>query len=108
MRSIVFLETPVFTRRIRELVDDEDYRQLQVRLLLDPKAGDLIAGSGGLRKVRMAVRGRGKRGGARVIYYWIDARSRIYMLLVYAKNERDDLSREQVKVLRALVRQEFD
>ncbi len=108
MRSIVFLETPVFTRRIRELVDDEDYRQLQVRLLLDPEAGDLIAGSGGLRKVRMAVRGRGKRGGARVIYYWIDARSRIDMLLVYAKNERDDLSREQVKVLRALVRQELD
>jgi hypothetical protein len=107
MRSVVFLETPVFTRRIRELVDDEDYRRLQVRLLMDPEAGDLIAGSGGLRKVRMAVRGRGKRGGARVIYYWIGARSRIYMLLAYSKNERDDLSQEQVKALRALVRQEF-
>ena len=81
MRSVVFLETPVFTRRIRELADDEDYRRLQVRLLLDPEAGDLIAGSGGLRKVRMAVRGRGKRGGARIIYYWIGSRSLIYLLL---------------------------
>ena len=107
VRSAVFLETPVFTRRIRELVDDEDYRRLQIRLLLDPEAGDLIAGSGGLRKVRMAVRGRGKRGGARVIYYWIGARSRIYMLLAYAKNERDDLGEEQLKTLRSLVRREL-
>ena len=107
MRSFVFLETPVFTRRIRELVDDEDYRRLQVRLLLDPEAGDLIAGSGGLRKLRMAVGGSGKRGGARVVYYWIGARSRIYMLLVYAKNERDDLGEEQLKSLRSLVKQEL-
>jgi hypothetical protein len=108
MQSVVFLETPVFTRRIRELVDDEDYRQLQVRLLLDPEAGDLIAGSGGLRKVRMAVHGRGKRGGARVIYYWIRPGSQVYMLLAYAKNERDELSEEQLRTLRSLVRQELD
>jgi hypothetical protein len=107
MQSVVFLETPVFTRRILELVDDEDYRRLQIRLLLDPEAGDLIAGSGGLRKVRMAARGRGKRGGARAIYYWIAARSRIYMLLAYAKNERDDLSQAQIKLLRMLVRKEL-
>ncbi len=107
MRSVVFLETPVFTRRIRELVDDEDYRRLQVRLLLDPEAGDLIAGSGGLRKVRMAVRGRGKRGGARIIYYWIGTRPLIYLLLAYAKNEQDDLGEGQLKTLRALVQQEL-
>lgn len=107
MCSVVFLETPVFTRRIRELVDDEDYRRLQVRLLLDPEAGDLIAGSGGLRKVRMAVRGRGKRGGARIIYYWIGARSLIYLLLAYAKNEQDELDEGQLKSLRALVRMEL-
>jgi len=107
MQSVVFLETPVFTRRILELVDDEDYRRLQIRLLLDPEAGDLIAGSGGLRKVRMAARGRGKRGGARAIYYWIAARSRIYMLLAYAKNEQEDLSEQQLRTLRTLVKQEF-
>ena len=108
MRSVVFLETPVFTRRIRELVDDEDYRRIQVRLLLNPETGDLIAGSGGLRKIRMGVRGRGKRGGARVIYYWRGSRSRIFMLLAYAKNERDNLNGEQLRMLRTLVRQEFD
>lgn len=108
LRSVVFLETPVFTRRVRELVDDEDYRRLQVRILLNPEAGDLIAGSGGLRKIRMGVRGRGKRGGARVIYYWYGSRSQIYMLLVYAKNERDDLSGEQLIMLRTLVKLEFD
>jgi hypothetical protein len=74
MRSVVFLETPVFTRRIRELVDDEDYRRLQIRLLLDPEAGDLIAGSGGLRKLRMVVRGRGKRGGGGARHLLLDRR----------------------------------
>lgn len=107
MRSVVFLETPVFTRRIRELVDDEEYRRFQLRLLLDPEAGDLIAGSGGLRKVRMAVRGRGRRGGARIIYCWIESRSLVYLLLAYAKNEQDDLSEGQLKALRALVREEL-
>lgn len=108
VRSVVFLETPVFTRQVRELIDDEDYRRLQVRLLLDPEAGDLIAGSGGIRKIRVGIRGRGKRGGARIIYYWSGAGSRIFMLVAYAKNEQDDLSEEQLRRLRALVRREFD
>lgn len=108
MRSVLFLETPVFTRQVRALIDDEGYRRLQVRLLLDPEAGDLIAGGGGIRKIRVGVRGRGKRGGARIIYYWSGTRSRIYMLLAYAKNEQHDLSEEQLSKLRALVRQEFD
>lgn len=108
MQSLLFVETPVFTRRIRQLVDDEEYRRLQVRLLVDPEAGDLIAGSGGLRKVRMAARGRGKRGGARVIYYWGASRSSIFMLMAYAKNERDVLDAGELGILRALVRREFD
>jgi len=104
---MVFLETPVFTRRIKELVDDDQYRQLQVRLLEHPGAGDLIPGSGGLRKIRLGMVGRGKRGGSRVIYYWMAAKVRIYMLLVYAKNEQDDLTAEQLKELRLLVREEL-
>ena len=107
LRFVVFLETPVFTRRIKELVDDDQYRQLQLRLLAHPDAGDLIRGSGGLRKIRLGVAGRGKRGGSRVIYYWITAKAQIYMLLVYAKNEQDDLMEEQLKELRALVRKEL-
>lgn len=90
-----------------ELVDDDQYRLLQLRLVANPDEGDLIPGSGGLRKIRMAVAGRGKRGGARIIYYWVTSKSQIYMLLAYAKNERDDLTEAQLKALRDLVRQEF-
>jgi hypothetical protein len=60
-----------------------------------------------LRKIRIAASGRGKSGGARVIYYWVAARDQIYMLLAYAKNAQDDLNQDQLKTLRALVRQEF-
>jgi mRNA-degrading endonuclease RelE of RelBE toxin-antitoxin system len=104
---VVFLETPVFTRQIGELVEDDQYRQLQETLLARPDSGDLIPRSGGLRKIRIAASGRGKRGGARVIYYWVVAEDQIYMLLAYAKNAQDDLSEDQLKTLRALVRQEF-
>lgn len=104
---MIFLETPVFTRQIKELVDDEDYRLLQARLIANPDAGDLIPRSGGLRKVRMGVAGRGKRGGARVIYYWVTAKSQIYMLLAYAKNVQEDLTEEQLRLMRDLVKREF-
>jgi hypothetical protein len=104
---VIFLETPVFTRQIKGLVDDEEYRLLQARLIANPDAGDVIPRSGGLRKIRMGVSGRGKRGGARVIYYWVTAKSQIYMLLAYAKNVQEDLTEEQLRVMRDLVKQEF-
>ena len=104
---MIFLETPVFTRQIKDLVDDEEYRLLQARLLANPDAGDLIPRSGGLRKIRVGIAGRGKRGGARVIYYWVTAKSQIYMLVAYAKNVQDDLTDDQLRVMRALVKQEF-
>jgi hypothetical protein len=104
---VIFIETPVFTRQIKALVEDEEYRLLQLRLVANPDAGDLIPRSGGLRKIRVGVTGRGKRGGARVIYYWVTARSQIYMLLAYAKNAQEDLSEQQLRTLRALVKQEF-
>lgn len=94
--SVIFLETPVFTRQIKALVDDEEYRKLQLRLVANPDCGDLIPRSGGLRKIRLGVAGRGKRGGARVVYYWVSARSQIYMLLAYAKNVQEDLTQEQL------------
>ncbi len=89
------------------MVEEDQYRQLQETLVARPDAGDLIPRSGGLRKIRIAASGRGKRGGARVIYYWVVAKNQIYMLLAYAKNAQDDLSEDQLKTLRALVRQEF-
>lgn len=108
MPVVVFLETPVFTRQIKGLVDDEEYRLLQLHLVVNPDAGNLIPRSGGLRKIRLGVAGRGKRGGARIIYYWIAAKSRIYMLLAYAKNEQEDLTPDQLQTLRTLVAQELD
>ena len=104
---MIFFETPVFTRQIKTLSDDGSYRELQLQLMMRPDAGDLIPHSGGLRKIRMGLSGRGKRGGARVIYYWMKSKSQIYMLLAYAKNEQDNLTVEQLKTLRDLVREEF-
>ena len=67
-----FVETPIFTRQIKEMLSEGEYRALQGALILRPAQGALIRGSGGLRKIRFGLRGRGKRGGARVIYYWHD------------------------------------
>lgn len=97
---MVFIETPTFTKRVLELLDDEQYAALQTKLARQPDAGPLIPRSGGMRKIRWAAGGRGKRGGVRLIYYWWVARDRISMLLVYPKNEQDNLSADQVKQLR--------
>lgn len=104
---MVIIETSVFTRRLLELFIDEEYHKLQTALVNRPDSGSLIVGSGGLRKVRWALKGRGKRGGVRVIYYWAVARQQLLMLLIYPKNERDDLTPEQLKVLRKIVEEEY-
>jgi mRNA-degrading endonuclease RelE of RelBE toxin-antitoxin system len=85
------------------LLPDNEYRELQQELLFNPAAGDLIKGSGGLRKVRWRSQSKGKRGGIRVIYYWYVEDKEIYFLLAYGKNEKDDLSDKKVKLLKALV-----
>jgi hypothetical protein len=102
---IRFIETPVFTRQVVELMADTEYSKLQAALALRPELGDLIPETGGLRKVRWTeqARGRGKRGGVRVIYYWYRSDSLIYMLLAYSKIERDDLSTEQKRALKRLL-----
>ena len=104
---MVFIETSIFTRRVLRLLNDESYRLLQAELLQDPEKGDLMRGSGGLRKLRWAIPGRGKRGGVRVIYYWATSRYRFLMLLIYDKTEQDDLTAEQLRQLRQLVEREF-
>lgn len=104
---MVFLETSLFTKCIRDLISDEEYRVLQTALVGKPNLGAVIPGSGGIRKVRWAASGRGKRGGARVIYDWHRPDDRIYMLFAYPKNEQDDLTQEQAKILGRLVKEEF-
>ena len=104
---MVIRETTVFTKQVKQLLDAESYRLLQLRLVADPDAGALVPGTGGLRKVRWQGSGRGKRGGIRAIYYWAGQVDVILMLLAYPKNEQEDLTPEQKKILAALVREEF-
>jgi hypothetical protein len=104
-----FRETVVFTRNITVLLSEDEYAELQGTLVVQPEAGDLIKDTGGIRKLRWSQqrRGKGKRGGIRVIYYWYASGSLIYMLLAYSKDEQDDLSATQKKVLARLVKEEF-
>ena len=97
----------MFTRAIRWLLPDEEYRTLQLALVFRPEQGPVIRGSGGLRKVRWGAGGRGKRGGVRIIYYWDKPRGTFYMLFAYPKSEQEDLTPEQLQVLSRLVREEF-
>ncbi len=100
-----FLETSVFTKRITQILKDYEYADLQVYLTKQPEAGDVIPSGSGLRKIRWKARGKGKRAGIRVIYYWYFSRSQIFMLLAYKKNESTDLSKRQLKELAKLVKE---
>ena len=104
---MVIIETSVFTHQVQKLLDDDAYRELQLALAEHPEMGAVMVGSGGLRKVRWAVQGRGKRGGVRVIYYWAVEQNHLLMLLMYPKSERSDLTREQLKILRRIVEEEY-
>jgi len=104
---MVIIETSVFTRQVHELLEDDDYRKLQTALVNRPNTGSVIRGSGGLRKVRWALPGRGKRGGVRVIYYWAVEQEQLLMLFIYPKNERDDLTPAQLRILRRIVEEEY-
>jgi mRNA-degrading endonuclease RelE of RelBE toxin-antitoxin system len=101
-------ETPLFTRRVPELMDDDDYALLQAALIVNPQLGAVIPGMGGIRKVRWSGSSRGKRGGTRVIYFAAIARDTILMLYIYPRNEQEDLSEAQKKALRGVVRAEFE
>ena len=83
-----FVETPVFTTVITDVIKDDEYRRLQIALMLRPDQGPVIRGTGGLRKVRWANPGAGKRGGLRIIYYWAPADRAFYMLYAYARTSR--------------------
>ena len=101
------VETRIFTKALRGLLDEESYRALQLALVLRPEQGALIPGAGGLRKVRWGIEGKGKRGGVRIIYFWHPKESILYMLLVYGKNVQDDLTPAQLRTLSRLVREEI-
>lgn len=94
-----FVEAPLFTKLIYSYMNDAEYSALQTELASRPESGDIIPGSGGIRKVRWSGKGKGKRGGFRIIYYWKTRKDEIWLLTLYAKNEAEDIS---VNVLREI------
>jgi hypothetical protein len=105
---MVFVELTPFVRFREQNWTDDELRALQRFLLLTPAAGDVIRGTHGLRKLRWAASGRGKRGGARVIYYVQLSVDRIYLIHGYLKTEREDLTPQQLKVLATLMKEIAD
>jgi hypothetical protein len=106
----VFVELPAFERYRADYLDDEAFRDLQLSLMSDPEAGDTIMGTGGLRKLRFVDprRGKGKRGGLRVIYYWWVSGSQFWLFTVYDKDELSDLTPLQRKALKKMMKTELE
>jgi hypothetical protein len=106
----LFIELPGFDRRRSSYLDDDGYARLQANLLENPECGDVIAGTGGLRKARFADerRGKGKRGGLRIIYFWWKQRSEFWLFTIYDKDEFEDLSPKDKKWLKDQLERELD
>ena len=103
LEPMIFIETPAFTADMKELLPDHSYAELQRELIARPRAGDLIPGTGGLRKIRWKLPGQGKRGGARVIYYLRASQSQIWLLAIYGKGIKNDLTAAEKKRMRLFV-----
>ncbi len=103
-----FIEASGFYRQISALIEDDEYFLLQEYLLANPQAGDVIPGTGGIRKLRWQSSGRGKRGGARVIYYVATRYGRSALLVAYAKNRKGDLTKAEAKALSRYVKEHYD
>lgn len=105
----VFIELPPFQRLREQYFDDDTFQGMQVELMKNPEAGDIIQGTGGLRKFRFGDqrRGKGKRGGLRVIYYWRDTNDQFWLFTVYDKDEAADLTMDQRRVLRDRLQREI-
>lgn len=100
MQSVA--ETPIFTRQTEKIFSEDEKRELIDFLAENPLAGDEIPGMGGVRKVRFAASGRGKRGGARIIYYYLDETIPLYALLAYAKNAQTDMTPDEKRAVSAI------
>ena len=99
---LTFIELQGFSKRRQVLLPDDEFRVFQEILIENPEAGETISGTGGFRKIRWNRTGMGKRGGVRVIYYNVTSKGRIYLALIYPKNEQDDLTEAQKSVLKQL------
>ena len=106
----LFVELPAFSRHRSDYMNDEAFRALQTTLMRSPDAGDMIEGTGGLRKLRFAdaSRGKGKRGGLRIIYFWWEAGKQFWLFTLYDKDEMSDLSTKDKKALKEMIRLELE
>jgi len=104
---MVIIETPVFTRRVLDLLSDDEYKDFQSFIAANPASGDIIPRSNGLRKLRWSIKGKGKRGGSRIIYYWVKPKDTVLMLFLFKKNEQSNLTVDQLKRLKSIITQEF-
>lgn len=106
----LFVELPAFARYRSEYLDDAGFQALQSSLMANPEMGDVIEGTGGLRKLRQGDprRGKGKRGGLRVIYYWWDGKQQFWMFTLYDKDEMDDVSAKEKKALKEMLKRELE
>ena len=106
----LFVELPPFERYRQEYLSDEAYRVLQSDMLRSPEAGDVISGTGGLRKLRYADanRSKGKRGGLRIIYFWWEVRRQFWLFTLYDKDEMADLSPKERAALKLMLKQELE
>ena len=102
-----FVRLPSFEKTAADLFSEADILELEMLLVAQPDAGDLIPGGRGLRKLRRPAKGHGKRGGARVIYYHVTRQNILLLIVAYAKNEKEDLDRKQIQILSTLIKSEF-
>ncbi len=101
--DLCFVETKIFETVITNFFSDEEFRLIQFELLTDPKKGNVIKGTGGARKIRIGSKGKGKRGGARIIYYYQDDEGKIWFLAAYMKNRKTDLTEQERKWVAAYI-----
>ena len=106
----VFVELPAFARYRADYLDEEGFRRLQTVMMMNPEAGNVLEGTGGLRKLRYGDprRGKGKRGGLRVIYYWWNSGRQFWLLTLFDKDEMADLSQDEKKALKSMLKADLE
>jgi len=97
---VIFVEAPIFSKRIYEYLNEDEYAALQWTLAIRPETGIIIPGSGGLRKIRWSAKGQGKRGGTRIIYYFQKEDGEIWFLTIYAKNEVEKIPTKTLREIK--------
>jgi mRNA-degrading endonuclease RelE of RelBE toxin-antitoxin system len=103
-KSVVFIEAPIFSDRVYDYLNEDEYVALQWTLVVKPETGKVIPGSGGLRKIRWSAKGQGKRGGARIIYYYKKGNGEIWLLTIYSKNEAENIPVKTLKAIKEILK----